>query len=92
MKILDNGRGFTMSGDLLGFGIRGMRQRAAEISGELEISSAPGAGTCISISVAAVRRSSLISYAVAGLDFAGKILETKIYARNRRAHNSYSDR
>jgi signal transduction histidine kinase len=92
MKILDNGRGFTMSGDLLGFGIRGMRQRASEISGELEISSAPGAGTCVSISVPVVRRSSLISYAVAGLDFAGKILETKIYARNKRAPNSYSDR
>lgn len=92
MKILDNGRGFTMSGDLLGFGIRGMRQRASEISGELEILSAPGAGTSVSISVPVVRRSSLISYAVAGLDFAGKILETKIYARNRRAPNSYSDR
>jgi Signal transduction histidine kinase len=92
MKILDNGRGFTMSGDLLGFGIRGMRQRASEISGELEISSAPGAGTSVSISVPVVRRSSLIAYAVAGLNLVGKILETKIYAKNRRAHNSYSDR
>jgi len=92
MKILDNGRGFTMSGDLLGFGIRGMRKRASEIFGELEIRSAPGAGTCISISVPVVRRSRLVTYAVAGVDFAGKILETKIYARNKRASDSYSDR
>jgi signal transduction histidine kinase len=92
MKIVDNGGGFTMRGDLLGFGIRGMRKRASEISAELDISSALGAGTCVSITVPVVRRSSLRSYAVAGLDFAGKILETKLYGRNRRAPNSHSDR
>ena len=92
MKILDNGAGFTMSGDLLGFGIRGMRKRASEISAELDITSALGAGTCVSVSVPVVRRSSLRSYAIAGLDFARKILEENIYGRSRRAPNSYSDR
>lgn len=55
LKVSDNGRGFMLSGDLLGFGIRSMRKRASEISGELEISSTPGAGTCVSASVPLIK-------------------------------------
>jgi signal transduction histidine kinase len=49
LSIHDNGRGFMKSGDLLGFGLRGMRKRAAAISGRLEIASQPGEGTRIEV-------------------------------------------
>jgi len=45
--VLDDGHGFVKSGDLLGFGLRGMRKRAAAISGRLDITSRPGQGTCV---------------------------------------------
>jgi hypothetical protein len=69
-----------------------MRKRASEISGELEITSAPGAGTCVSITVHVLKRNRLVSYAIAGFEFVGRLLETKIYAKGRSARNSYSDR
>jgi signal transduction histidine kinase len=56
LTIVDNGCGFTMSGDLLGFGIRGMRKRASEIGGELEITSMPGGGTSVSVTTQLPRR------------------------------------
>lgn len=77
LKVIDDGRGFIISGDLLGFGIRSMRKRASEIGGDLEISSTPGAGTCVSISVPISQRSRLISYIDAMVNFAIKIRETK---------------
>lgn len=49
LSIIDNGCGFVKSGDLLGFGLRGMRKRAATISGRLEIASQPGEGTRIEV-------------------------------------------
>jgi len=49
LSIRDNGCGFVKSGDLLGFGLRGMRKRAATISGRLEITSQPGEGTGIEV-------------------------------------------
>ena len=45
LTVTDDGCGFEESGDLLGFGLRGMRKRAATISARLEIVSSPGAGT-----------------------------------------------
>jgi signal transduction histidine kinase len=51
LSIRDDGRGFVKSGDLLGFGLRGMRKRAASISAKLEISSQPGEGTCVEVEV-----------------------------------------
>jgi signal transduction histidine kinase len=45
LTIQDDGIGFVKSGDLLGFGLRGMRSRAADISGILEIDSQPQHGT-----------------------------------------------
>jgi signal transduction histidine kinase len=49
LSIHDNGCGFVKSGDLLGFGLRGMRKRAASLSGRLEIVSQPGEGTRIEV-------------------------------------------
>ncbi|SFS11016.1 Histidine kinase [Granulicella pectinivorans] len=45
LVLADDGCGFTKSGDLLGFGLRGMRKRAASISAALDIDSEPGGGT-----------------------------------------------
>lgn len=45
LTIQDDGVGFVKSGDLLGFGLRGMRNRAAEISAILQIDSQPQHGT-----------------------------------------------
>jgi glucose-6-phosphate-specific signal transduction histidine kinase len=45
LSVADDGCGFIESGDLLGFGLRGMRRRAAAISARLEIVSSPGEET-----------------------------------------------
>lgn len=47
LEIRDDGIGFIKSGNLLGFGLRGIRRRAADISAQLEIESEPGRGTRI---------------------------------------------
>jgi signal transduction histidine kinase len=49
LTVKDDGIGFTESGDLLGFGLRGMRKRAAAIAAKLEILSQPGGGTSIKV-------------------------------------------
>jgi signal transduction histidine kinase len=49
LLVEDDGKGFTPGGDLRGFGVRGMRKRAAGISAKLEMSSAPGRGTRIQV-------------------------------------------
>ena len=49
LAIADNGGGFVKSGELLGFGLRGMRKRSAAISAKLEIVSHPGQGTRIEV-------------------------------------------
>jgi len=51
LSVTDDGVGFIESGDLLGFGLRGMRRRAAAVSGTFEISSTPGRGTQVTVSV-----------------------------------------
>lgn len=51
LSITDDGIGFVESGDLLGFGLRGMRRRAAAVSANFEISSTPGRGTKVTVSV-----------------------------------------
>ena len=51
LSVTDDGTGFVESGDLLGFGLRGMRKRAAAVSATFEISSVPGNGTQISVVV-----------------------------------------
>lgn len=49
--VKDDGSGFVKSGGLLGFGLRGMRKRAANVSGQLEIFSMPGAGTRVEVTI-----------------------------------------
>jgi signal transduction histidine kinase len=45
ISIEDDGLGFEEGNDQKGFGLRGMRRRAATISAGIEIASSPGAGT-----------------------------------------------
>lgn len=47
--VSDDGSGFEEAGDLLGFGLRGMRRRAAAISAKLDILSSPGQGTQVKV-------------------------------------------
>lgn len=49
LAIKDNGCGFVKSGDLLGFGLRGMRKRSAALAAKLEIVSQPGKGTRVEV-------------------------------------------
>ena len=49
LAVIDNGCGFVESGDLLGFGLRGMHKRAAALSARLEVVSHPGRGTRIEV-------------------------------------------
>ena len=49
VTVSDDGHGFEESGDLLGFGLRGMRKRSAAISAKLEIVSGSGAGTQVRV-------------------------------------------
>ena len=54
LVVADDGRGFDPAAPPPsngGFGLVGMRERAAELKGELQIRSAPGAGTELSLSV-----------------------------------------
>lgn len=47
LKVEDNGKGFSVDSQSLGFGIRGMRRRADNISADLQIRSTPGVGTTV---------------------------------------------
>ena len=76
LTIADNGRGFTMSGELLGFGIRGMRKRASEVGGDLEISSVPGSGTSVSITVPLPKKNGVLAL----LNTAQTFVRTKLEA------------
>ncbi|MCU1321807.1 MAG: two-component system sensor kinase [Acidobacteriaceae bacterium] len=49
LAVKDDGAGFVKSGDLLGFGLRGMRSRAASISAKLKIVSEIGVGTRVEV-------------------------------------------
>lgn len=49
LMIVDDGRGFEAGPEEEGFGILGMRHRAREIGGTVEILSAPGVGTRVGI-------------------------------------------
>lgn len=74
LVLSDNGRGFVVRGDLLGFGIRGMRKRASEIGAEFEIVSAPGRGTTITVNAISSGRKRSSSWFVGRIrKSAGKI-------------------
>jgi len=49
LSVTDNGTGFVDRGDLLGFGLRGMRKQAATVSATFDLSSSPGEGTQVSV-------------------------------------------
>ena len=49
LSVQDDGVGFVKSGNLLGFGLRGMRKHAASLSATLDIASQPGNGTRITV-------------------------------------------
>jgi signal transduction histidine kinase len=44
----DDGRGLTLSRDATGFGLRGLRERAEQLGGELHLEPRPGGGTQLS--------------------------------------------
>ena len=62
LKVSDNGQGFALaesfSVDEGHFGLLGMRERAERLGGTLDFSSAPGAGTLVTVSVPLPRRKS----------------------------------
>jgi signal transduction histidine kinase len=62
LTVSDDGVGFTPGGDLRGFGVRGMRKRAAGISAKIEIFSAPGQGTRIQVAAALPPQITLMSW------------------------------
>lgn len=49
LSVQDDGRGFDLSRDGGGFGIRSMRQRAQRIGANFRLHSAPGRGTIVSV-------------------------------------------
>lgn len=54
LTVCDDGIGFDQGGGAAGggFGLRGMRERVGQVGGTLDIRSAPGAGTTITVEVA----------------------------------------
>lgn len=84
LQVVDNGSGFIIRGDLLGFGIRGMRTRASEINGDLDVQSAPGAGTTVTATVPLpVPRAFFFRPVVFVLNFVRSVLERATYATDK---------
>jgi signal transduction histidine kinase len=48
LLVSDDGRGLPLSGEQTGFGLRGLRERAAQLDGELHVEPRPGGGTQVS--------------------------------------------
>jgi signal transduction histidine kinase len=55
LRVADDGRGFDTSAGRpgIGLGLRLMRDRMAELGGTLVVTSAPGGGTCLSVTLPA---------------------------------------
>jgi signal transduction histidine kinase len=51
LVVTDDGRGFDPSADRAGFGLLGLRERAALVGGECTVDSRPGAGTSVTVLV-----------------------------------------
>jgi len=47
LRVRDNGRGFDRTAAVTGHGLRSLRQRAADLGGELAVESEPGKGTTV---------------------------------------------
>lgn len=61
IEVADDGTGFDSSEGTHGFGLVGMRERAALLDGEIDIVSAPGRGTAVTASVPSGRSAELVS-------------------------------
>jgi signal transduction histidine kinase len=51
LEVTDDGAGFSPSADHAGFGLLGMRERAALLGGVVDVVSEPGAGTRVAVTV-----------------------------------------
>ncbi len=51
LTVRDDGCGFQKSGSLLGFGLNGMRRRAAAVQGAIEITTGLSAGTVVAVTM-----------------------------------------
>lgn len=51
LQVLDNGQGFDPSKNTTGFGLRGIRERAANLGGDCQLRSAPEAGCQVSVTL-----------------------------------------
>ena len=51
LSVKDDGVGFRMDGASPGYGLANMRQRAEELGGSFQISSVPGEGTTIGVTL-----------------------------------------
>ncbi|HVE67459.1 MAG TPA: sensor histidine kinase [Solirubrobacteraceae bacterium] len=51
LRVTDNGAGFETDRDATGFGLVSMRERAAALGGELRVSSRPGVGTEVEVTL-----------------------------------------
>jgi signal transduction histidine kinase len=49
--VTDDGRGFDLTARRTGFGLLGLRERAALVGGECTVDSRPGAGTSVTVTV-----------------------------------------
>ena len=56
VKVRDDGVGFDPEAGGRGFGLVGMRERADLFDGKLQVKSAPGAGTTVTVTLAVARR------------------------------------
>jgi len=62
LAVADDGIGFIQSTGMDGFGLRGIRKRAASISAALNLVSTPGQGTQLEISASLPPRATLVSW------------------------------
>jgi signal transduction histidine kinase len=62
LTVADDGRGFEPVADLRGFGLQGMRRRAAAISANLKVLSEPAKGTRIEVLAGLPPRGTLLSW------------------------------
>ena len=51
VRIADNGKGFDLSGQSAGYGLRNMRRRCEEMNGEFTVRTEPGKGTEIQVRI-----------------------------------------
>jgi PAS domain S-box-containing protein len=51
LRVRDNGRGFDVAEDVAGHGLLSMRERTRGLGGRLQVSSGPGQGTTLTVSI-----------------------------------------